>query len=399
MPVRNIPTAVRVLTCASLVLALALPLTARAETADQAYSSATLSRLMKVSSSTPLVHISPVRKAALQAAARTLGAQTGLVERAHEIGRAIDAKSAMLGQTFRFGDLVIGAGVLPPVIVKTVRPSAVTDDALRIAGSLYKLVQPARFFSGAPSWRDWLLLGLPVDAPMPDAPTNPQLLPQNDKERAYWDEEVKQAYLGGRAQAQQIFEDNLAQLERVYLGMRTFYDLYKRHMVTAPIIAKSQEILTHDDPNTIIVGDTLFRITVPAKFTTDPDNWVALAAPPDTETALPVVAGYDPAQVAYAYQVYQSEQAALKKQGAKAKPDDKSEGRAVAGTRPATPPANAYRVTGVADPAAQSLPAAPGPVPGTDVQSGVPGAGTVAGGFHPEPNPLAVPLFHVAGGR
>src|SRR3546814_9543604 len=58
----------------------------------------------------------------------------------------------------------------------------------------------------------------------------------------------------------EIFRNNLARLEEIYNGMRIFFDLYQRKMVSAPYIASSQEIVTQDDPNTMIVGDTTFRI-------------------------------------------------------------------------------------------------------------------------------------------
>src|SRR3546814_14336872 len=82
-----------------------------------------------------------------------------MIERANEIGSVIETRRALLDKTFRFGDLVIGQGVLPPVIVKTDNAVSVSDNSMRLAGTVYRLVQPARFFSGAPSWRDWLLMG------------------------------------------------------------------------------------------------------------------------------------------------------------------------------------------------------------------------------------------------
>lgn len=266
----------------------------------------TLDRLMNASSADAASNISPVREAALKAGAMTLGTQTGLVERTREIEAMLKAKSLEMEKAFRFGDFVMGAGVLPPVITQTHNAQTVKENTMRLASSVYRIDAPARFFSGAPGWRDWLYMGLPLDEPEPKAPTEKQLLPQNAAERTFWKKTVREAYLSGREQAQQIFEDNLAHLEATYLGMRTYYDLYQRHMVSAPVIAKSQELVTHDDPNTIIVGDTLFRITVPSSFKTDVKDWVALAATPLTDTPLPVVQGYDPAQVKHAYEAHKA---------------------------------------------------------------------------------------------
>lgn len=262
-----------------------------------------LDRLLSAKAGQAQVRISPVRMAALRTTARTLGAQTGLIERAKEVAAEVEKRRVRMEREFRFGDLVIGAGVLPPVIVRADNAVSVTNNSMRLAGSVYKLVQPARFFSGAPSWRDWLLLGLPSDSDTPEIPTNEQLLPRDQVERAFWEQEVRAAYISGRAQAQEIFEHNLSQLEEVYIGMRTFYELYQRNMVSAPVIAKSQEMVTQDDPNTIVVGDTLFRITQPSEFKINTAGWKALAATPRTKDPLPVVFNYDPEQVKHAFEV------------------------------------------------------------------------------------------------
>src|SRR3546814_156815 len=196
---------------------------------------------------------------------------------------------ALLDKTFRFGDLVIGQGVLPPVIVKTDNAVSVSDNSMRLAGTVYRLVQPARFFSGAPSWRDWLLMGLPLGKDVPTPSLDEQLLPRNAEERAYWKKRVEIAYEIGRRQADEIFRNNLARLEETYNGMRIFFDLYQRKMVSAPYIASSQEIVTQDDPNTMIVGDTTFRITIPSSLDPTVANWKALQATPKADKPLPVV--------------------------------------------------------------------------------------------------------------
>lgn len=278
----------------------------------QAQSSSTLERLMQVKPEKPQSKLSPVREAALKGAANTLGMQTGLIERAREINKEIEARRSRLENTYRFGDLVIGSGVLPPVLVATENASSVTDNTMRLAGSIYKIIQPARFFSGAPSWRDWLLLGLPVDEPLPAPPREEQLLPRNGDETIYWQLQIKEAYASGRAQAQEIFDNNLAALEQVYVGMRTFFELYQRRMVSAPVIAKSQEIVTQDDKNTIVVGDTFFRITMPAEFKTNPKEWKALEAKPASPGVvgpLPVTQEYSATEIAAAHTIFEQQQA------------------------------------------------------------------------------------------
>jgi len=277
-----------------------------------------LDRLLKAGRNTEeRVRLSPVREAALRASARTLGTQTGLIEQAKLITTAINLRREKMERAFRFGDLVIGAGVLPPVLVKTENAATVQNDVMRLAGAVYQIKQPARFFTGAPSWRDWLLMGLPDDFEPPEIPRDEQLLPRDEEERRFWEQEVKTAYKSGVSQAKEIFEHNLSLLEEVYSGMRTFYELYQRNMVSAPIIAQAQQIVTQDDPDTIVVGDTLFRITVPAQFKTDHEKWRALAAETLKHPRLPVARGFDPEQVREAYAIYQQQ---LANRGSQQKP-------------------------------------------------------------------------------
>lgn len=198
-----------------------------------------------------------------------------MIEAANEILQVVNDMGGTMDRTFRFGDLVMGQGVLPPVVVASHNSASIGEGAkmMRVAGSVYKIEEPARFFTGAPSWRDWLLMGLLAQSDAPQLPDNPQLLPQDDKERAYWQEIVQKSYAQGREQAARIFEENLAGLERTYLGMRTFYELHGRGLVSLPRLATTQDIVNQTDANTIIVGDTVFRITVPSSFNTDTKNW------------------------------------------------------------------------------------------------------------------------------
>ncbi|MDH0682879.1 type IV secretory system conjugative DNA transfer family protein [Achromobacter animicus] len=240
-----------------------------------AQQSEALSSLMNASAGRVAPRISPVREAILRPTAQALGTQTGMIEAAKEILQVVNDMGGTMDRTFRFGDLVMGQGVLPPVVVASHNSASIGEGAkmMRVAGSVYKIEEPARFFTGAPSWRDWLLMGLLAQSDAPELPDNPQLLPQDDKERAYWQEVVQKSYVQGREQAARIFEENLAGLERTYLGMRTFYELHGRGLVSLPRLATTQDVVNQTDANTIVVGDTVFRITVPSSFNTDTNNW------------------------------------------------------------------------------------------------------------------------------
>lgn len=219
--------------------------------------------------------LSPVREAALRDTARALGAQQGLGERSREIEAQLNRRRAELDATFRFSDLMIGAGFMPAVISEAQDAVAVEATVMRIASRVYRIDEPARPVAVPPTWRDWLLLGLNPSL-RPHVPSEPAVLPRDEQERAFWRAELSAAYQIGRKQADDIFELNVARLQRTYLGMRRFYDLFARGMVTAPTIVASSSVIDREDPNTIVVGGTVFRITAGTTFVEETQQWVPL---------------------------------------------------------------------------------------------------------------------------
>src|SRR3546814_1730342 len=103
----------------SMIMAMATPVASQTVNLD---------RLLNAKAGVDYSKISRVRRASLDEVAITLGTQTGMIERANEIGSVIETRRALLDKTFRFGDLVIGQGVLPPVIVKTDNAVSVSDN-------------------------------------------------------------------------------------------------------------------------------------------------------------------------------------------------------------------------------------------------------------------------------
>jgi defect-in-organelle-trafficking protein DotC len=223
--------------------------------------------------------ISIVRRAALQELAQVMGARQGLQDKSCAISKEITGKAQALDRNFRFNALVMGAGVLPPVISQAVDTVSLEATVMRIASRTYKIDEPARVVDIAPTWRDWLNVGMGAcDKASSDAfdlPVNSR--PRDAAETAYFRSEVERSYVAAQAQAQGIFEANLARLERAYFGMRLYFDLYARGMVTAPQIISATDIVNRDDPNVLIVGDTLIRITVPVDFVDNYEKWKPLA--------------------------------------------------------------------------------------------------------------------------
>jgi len=232
--------------------------------------------MQRPSSYAPDEKLSAVREMTLREVGGALGARIGFSERSREILALLDKRAAELDARFNFGRLVIGNNVLPPVISESKDVVALDSTVMRVAGIVYRIDEPARFALPTPTWRNWLWIGL--DASPVSQPDLIGSLPANDQEKKYWTQMVMNGYELGRKQAQEVFDLNMSTLERTYVGMRRYYDLYARGVVTAPIIATASSIVRNEDPNTIAVGDTVFRIMAPSSFTNH-SEWKPLDAP------------------------------------------------------------------------------------------------------------------------
>lgn len=219
--------------------------------------------------------ISPVREATLRDAAQALGVQAGLGDESRRIAGIINERAHQLDERFRFNELMMGVGVLPPVISETQDAYAVDGPVMKVAQRVYRIDEPARFVSVAPTWRSWLLVGLAPEL-RPQAPQLQQLLPRDEAERAFWRRTLDEAYSAGVAQARSIFELNMARMERAYFGMRRFFDLHARGMVSRPEVIAADSVIDREDPNTVVVGATVFKIVRPSDFVEEFQQWKPL---------------------------------------------------------------------------------------------------------------------------
>lgn len=213
------------------------------------------------------------REQILREAATALGARAGLSDRSKELSAVLDTRAAELDGRFNFNPFVIGASVLPPVISQSRDVVALEAAAMSVAGVIYHIDEPARFAMPTPTWRNWLYIGLDLtQVVVPTLGTNG---PANPAEKELWQRTVKESYEFGRIQADSVFSANLAMLDRVHSGMRLYFQLWQRGMVSAPIIAQNTDLIVRQDPNTIAVGNTMYRITAPTDFRTH-QKWIPL---------------------------------------------------------------------------------------------------------------------------
>lgn len=216
--------------------------------------------------------LTPVRQAALGETAQLLGSQRGFGERSKEIIDQINGMSAKLDKAYQFNAMMMGAGFLPPVIDEATGAVTMDQTTMRVTGKIYTIIEPARPVMVAPTWRDWLMSGLDPTL-RPPLPEHASLFPRDEAERLYWRSELKKSYEAGRGQANEIFELNKAKLERTYLGMRRFYQLYAAGVVTAPQVVSDSTMVDREDGNTVLIGSTYWRIVKPTDFVDDHKQW------------------------------------------------------------------------------------------------------------------------------
>jgi defect in organelle trafficking protein DotC len=217
--------------------------------------------------------ISEARAQTLKQLATGLGTRAGLVDESRRITSEIELEKPALDAKFNFGSLTFSNGALPPVIEEAKDVIAITDYSMKVQGKVYRIVSPASFLQS--SWRNYLFLGLTDSDEQAISDEESKVLPKTDIERQYWQSIVRAAHAEGRKQSRRTFAVNLARLERDFNGMRLFYALYSRGLVTAPKFAAATETVSRPDPNTIVVGDSVFRITAQPVFNEHSDQWKA----------------------------------------------------------------------------------------------------------------------------
>jgi defect-in-organelle-trafficking protein DotC len=219
--------------------------------------------------------ITEVRASALRDVGEALGIRAGLIDGSKAAIIAIEQSHDALDARFNFGSLIMDNGALPPVIAETHDVVSVMDYSMRVAGKIWTILAPATFRSVAPTWRDYLYFGLVTDPDPVMGDDQRAVYPRNDKEQAFWKKVVTEGYAKGRTQARKIAELNKSRLERDYDGMWNYYELYRRGIVAAPIIASSTKLIDRPDDKTIVVGETVIRIVQQPKFIDENQQWKA----------------------------------------------------------------------------------------------------------------------------
>lgn len=213
--------------------------------------------------------IADARADMIRQAGRTVGYQGGKAQRAWELTRALESRSAPLDALYDFRTLISRDGWLPPVIDEAQDVAHITPDQIRTASHVYQIIAPERFVSNPPSWRSWLLAGLSSTAAAGPASG---ILPKTRHERAIWQEAIKSGWQDGRDGADHILEANFNRLTRDYRGMLIYSTLLRQGFISRPRVSDEQQTVSGNRQK-LVTGDRVRRIREHAGFTTDKRAW------------------------------------------------------------------------------------------------------------------------------
>lgn len=221
-----------------------------------------------------------LRRPAMQEAATAYGARSGLAYASRAINKKLEAGAANLTRTYNFQGLMIqgpnGVMVNPPVIVEAVDAWESFDagKTLRVADTVYEIVEQARFSSVAPMWQTYLISNFEEAPVPPDA-----LLPRDEAEKGRWAQWVTDGWKKGEEQAQETFQSNLDRLNRDYTGMIRYRVLLEEGKVSAPVMAEGNLGNTGTGQD-MRINDRAIRITQDPSLQVNPTGWSASVTTP-----------------------------------------------------------------------------------------------------------------------
>lgn len=233
--------------------------------------------------------VNAIRLQAIQDTAMSYGAQNALSWRSKQLNNTLLQEQDYLNSIFNFNSLILKNNVLPPVLAEGNMPLTINDPyTLRLADHVYRIVQPPRFVTTPPSWRDYLWLNY-----QPPEPPNSTLLPKTNEEAQIWNKNIKLGWKAGIDQANQIFSVNLGRLKRDYDGMILYRKLLAQNMVTPPYVAKLDLGVTGNG-KAIRVNDQVLRITAISELNPNAKAWKPVVRPGEAGGDDPDVDQADP---------------------------------------------------------------------------------------------------------
>lgn len=215
--------------------------------------------------------VSQMRPSTIREAAQLATFQKAMAWRYGQLAEQTENFANILDTAFNFSPLLLTQGqalIMPPMLAKSGASMRIEDgDNATSAKATYELLEPARYISSAPTWREFLMVDKFPQAEEP----NPALLPKTSEERKIWREAVREAWREGIEQANQLYADNVARLGREYRGIMLYHLLTAQHLLSK-VNAASADLGRHAVGNKLNIGQRVYRITSPSSFILNPDK-------------------------------------------------------------------------------------------------------------------------------
>ena len=213
-----------------------------------------------------------LRQRAQKKTALSWGAQTGYARRTSLRNRWLRKESLLLDRVFTFRPfLASDEHVLLPSVEAGKRAfkleGTTSSDSTLVT---YRIHEPARVVSIPPTFRDYLIL-----SPGKPKKVNSLLLPKNSKEKKLWKKWTDEGWRTGEQLSDQAFQIGIRRLVRAIEGRLRFYELALAGQIERPTWARSPAA-TLRTGKVLEIGDTVLRITRPARFTAA-DKWKPLS--------------------------------------------------------------------------------------------------------------------------
>lgn len=215
--------------------------------------------------------VAQMRPAAIREAAQLATFQKAMAWRYGQLVEETEKYGNIMDAAFNFSPLLLTQGqalIMPPLLAKGGASMRIEDgDTATSAKNTYELLEPARYISTPPTWREFLMAD---NFPKAEEP-NPALLPRTDKERAIWRKAVREAWAEGVNQADQLYADNVARMTREYRGVMLYHLLTGQHLLSK-ISTASADLGRHssDKGRKLAIGQQVYRITKPSSFILNP---------------------------------------------------------------------------------------------------------------------------------
>ncbi len=251
-----------------LITMLSLTLSLTACTLRSSNKSDNLQSLKKLSGSASKPKNGAIRSQSLRDTALSVGARGGLAWRAAQINKVLLQHENMLYRLFNFNAMLLDKNVLPPVLTDARNTLTLGGtDTIRIADRTFQIIEQAKFITAVPVWRDYLWLSY---AP-PETPDK-SLLPKNREEQIVWKKFIDEGWRAGVQQAEIIFKENIARLQRNYKGMILYRTLLAQNIVSPPFVAQLDMGITGGGSD-LTVNDRVLRITAFPTLQNNSQEW------------------------------------------------------------------------------------------------------------------------------